>query len=219
MSQRVLRGLDVEGLGGPHRQRASSVGLGRQPARFGGRRPTGAERRPRDRASRRVARSSRWAATASSSRGHGGEHAVIAEGVLAERGHELGGHEARRCPRRRADARGRRAAPPGWRTPELKRVRMRLPRGRSSSRRKSSAKRPSPASTTLSRARESKCALVSSRNSLRTSGGISCASSIRSTGRSSVLSRCTSHRSRRVLNPLQRLCGLRATPKRSPSSR
>ena len=26
--------------------------------------------------------------------GHGGEHAVIAEGVLAERGHELGGHEA-----------------------------------------------------------------------------------------------------------------------------
>jgi len=66
---------------------------------------------------------------------------------------------------------------------------------------------------------ESKWALASRRNSDKTSGTISWASSMSRTGRRRLDSTWDFHRSRRALKPPQRLRGVSGTPKISPSSR
>ena len=73
--------------------------------------------------------------------------------------------------------------------------------------------------TTVNRDVLSKSALERIRNSLRTSGSISCASSSNSTGLMRAVATWDFHRSRSALNPPQRLDGLSFTEKISPSSR
>src|SRR5437867_7087405 len=85
-----------------------------------------------------------------------------------------------------------------------RRVLIRLPSGSRSSRRSMSVSRRSPDRTTLRIVRESKRVLDRHRSSLSTAEVISWASSTKSTGRSSVVSRCASQRSRRALKPTQR---------------
>ena len=99
------------------------------------------------------------------------------------------------------------------------RVRIRVPKGTRSSCRSSSRSRPSPERTTVNSDVASKSALERIRSSPRTSGLISWASSIKSTGRIREEATCAFQRSRSALNPHQRLCGASFTAKMSPSSR
>src|SRR6266545_96354 len=99
------------------------------------------------------------------------------------------------------------------------RTRIRLPSGRSSSERKRSTRRPSPARTMVRRTWESNRDAVRRRSSPRTGRSISCASSMRSSGLESAESMWVCQRSRRILEPAQRLCGWSSTPNRSPISR
>src|ERR1700744_2501533 len=139
--------------------------------------------------------------------------AVVAGGVVGERGLELVGHEAG------VAGGGEEVIEAGEQLVAGGVVGGEEPRGKSSAVRRRSGRRASPEKTTQRSCFESKSLLARMRSSLRTVVRASWASSMMSTGRIRVEVMCSLQRVRSALNPAQRLWMVRGMPKRSPSSR